>query len=133
MQTKRRQSLSSFSVPFEGLLQPFGDHGWDNFGVYQQRLAAVAGKPLRSRRQVLGFSDRESLEPAGAGNRGEVRLREADDVRRLAEGPEMVDLGAVSGVVVDDDKEVEAEPGHRLELRQRHQEPAIAEGGNSQS
>src|SRR6266699_2758462 len=103
MQTKRRQSLSSFSVPFEGLLEPFGDHGWDNFGVYQERLAAVAGEPLCSRRQVFWFSDRESLEPARAGNCSEVRLREADDVCRLAEGPEMVDFGPVSGVVVDDD------------------------------
>src|SRR5438270_13565698 len=122
MKPRRLQSLSSWSVDLEGLLEPFGDHVRDNFGVYQQRLAAVAGKPLRSRCQVRGFSDRESLEPARAGNRSEVRLREADDVRRFAEGPEMVDLGPVSGVVVDDDQEVEAEPGHRLELGQRHQE-----------
>src|SRR5439155_27000681 len=98
----------SLSVTLEGLREPFGDHGWDDFGVYQERVAAVAPKPLPSRRQVLGFSDRESLEPRRAGNGGEVRLREADNVRRLAVRSEMVDLGPVSGVGVDDTQEGEA-------------------------
>jgi len=45
----------------------------------------------------------------------------------------VVHLGAVGGVVVDDDDEGEPQPNGRLQLRDPHQEPAVTRAEHRQA
>src|SRR6266702_2868152 len=57
-------------------------------------------------------------------DRGDVGVRKADGGQVVAE---VVDLGAVSGVVVDDDDHRQTQAHNRLQVGDAHVEPAIAQ------
>ena len=61
------------------------------------------------------------------GERGEVRRRELRELDGDAHRPEVMDLRAVGGVVVDHDEHVELQPAERLQVGQRHQQAAVAD------
>ena len=68
-----------------------------------------------------------------AAQRREVDIRELDQVDRVAERSEVVDLGPVGGVVVDHDQHAQPQPGNRLEVGQAHHRAAVAERRHGES
>ena len=94
-----------------------------------------SGAASQSRRPSRSSSERavRPWQPAARAERGEVGVGELGEVDGLAHRAEVVDLGAVRGVVVDDDEHRQAEAPERLELGQRHQRAAVAERGDGQA
>ena len=93
-----------------------------------------AGRARRATRAAAARSSSERAvrprQPAASRERGEVGVGELREVDGLAHRAEVVDLGAVGGVVVDDDEQRQAEAPERLELGQRQQRAAVAERGH---
>ena len=74
---------------------------------------------------------------AAEGDRSEnaeyiYRKKELREIDRLAHRPEVMHLGAVGRVVVDDHEHVRAQAAERLELGEGEQRAAVAEGGDGQ-
>src|SRR4051812_30599374 len=116
------------SVTTECLLQPFGtDVGIDLRVEHHGALGVL--QPLAHRAEVV----RHAFAAGRAGERGEVRRRELRELDRPAQRPEVMHLGAVGGVVVDDDEQLRLQAAERLELRQRHQQPAVADRSHAQA
>src|ERR1700730_19117500 len=100
------------SMSLESLLEPLGDHGWDHFGVAQQRLGAIARQPFGDWCQVGRASHLDALQSARTRDGGKVSVRKLHDADRLTEPGEMVDFGSIGGVVVHNDENAPAQPSH---------------------
>src|SRR4051812_31832182 len=124
--TRSSASAAMSSVTTECLLQPFGTDVGIDFGVEHHGALGVL-QPLAHGVEVV----RHALAAGRAGERGEVRRRELRELDRPAQRPEVMHLGAVGGVVVDDDEQLRLQPAERLELRERHQQSAVADGGDA--
>ena len=59
---------------------------------------------------------------------GQVGIREADEIGLAAHRREVMHLGAVGGVVVDDDEQPDSGARGRVQLLQRKEQPAVADG-----
>ena len=89
--------------------------------VDEQRAVTVA-RPVGDRREVGDGTDGDALGAGRAGDGGEVGVGEADERHVVAHRREVVDLGAVRGVVVDHDEQAQAEAGGGVELLQREEQ-----------
>src|SRR3954464_8204912 len=122
---------ASWSVATKCLLQPFGTDVRVDFGVQDERAIAVL-EPLADGGQVINAARGDAAAAGRLGERGEVGRRELRELHRDAHRAEMVDLRAVGRVVVDDDEHVGLQPADGLQVGQRHQQPAVADGGDGQ-
>src|SRR3954468_17904354 len=118
--------LVRVSVATKCLLQPFGTDVGVDFGVQYERAVAVF-EPGANAFEVVRGAGGDAGAARRFGQRGEVRGRKLRELDRYAHRAEVVDFGAVGGVVVDDDEHVGLQPGHGLEVGQRHQQAAVAD------
>src|SRR5215217_8049298 len=75
--------------------------------------------------QVAGAPHLDALRAHSRRDRREVGLPEAGEAGGQAESPEVVDLGAVAGVVHDHDEQGYAEVDGGVELAETHEHPAV--------
>ena len=118
----------AFSVMFlvpESLLQPLGDDGVDTLASTSSGRA-IPGRASRDRLRSAAW---RTVIPSSPHARAMAAKSVSGNwtMSTACQDLEMVDLGAVGGVVVHDDEHVQAEASHRLELGQGHQEPAVPE------
>ena len=92
---------------------------------WRRRRAARAGRPPSPRRRRgrrrCARSTRPRRPPRASAARSASGKRTSRDV--VAHRAEVVDLGAVGGVVVDDDEQPQAAAAPRSRARQRHERP----------
>ena len=123
-------------VRAECFLEPRRDDVRLDLCVDHDRAGGRAGsaprEPVRERCEIAGGAHRDGLGADGPADRGEVGIGELGQVDGVAQRPEVVHLGAVGGVVVDDDRHREAEAHGSLELGQRHHRAAVAECRHAQ-
>ena len=113
--------------------EPFGDNRRHHLGIHDHPWRITLRKPIADLREVETLADRRASQAHGAAEGGEVDIGKLDQVQWMTMWSEVVDLGSIRGVVVDDDEHSQAEPRDRLEVRQADQCAAVAERSHGQS
>src|ERR671911_52048 len=83
--------------------------------------------------QVAGAPHLDALRAHSRRDRREVGLPEAGEAGGHAESPEVVNLGAVAGVVHDHDEKGYAEVDGGVELAEAHEQPAVPNDDHGQT
>jgi len=133
--SRRSRSCTSFGGPLSRILcrsrgemlgVPIRLEIGVDLAVGHEHAGRPFGNPGLERVEIGKSSHRRGAGAVAAGNGGKIRVRELDDIDRVALAPKLMHFGRIGAVVVDKNAEAKLEAKRGLEIGDGHHEAAVA-------